>query len=188
MKKFEFLDITTADVCFVAYGKDLNELFSNAALAMFETMINPNQIKPQSKKNLEVKGNDMKSLMFDWLNELLFYFGAENLAFSKFEVEIDKKTFSLKAVCSGEKIDPERHEIRTEVKATTYHKMEIEKNDIWKARVILDVWLTLTSNIAKAELAKSSFKSFPVASNAVSDVVISKNLNGILSLSCIVEV
>jgi len=140
MRKFKFLDITTADVCFVAFGKTLNELFANAALAMFETMIDTTQLKQKEKRVLEVKGEDLKSLLFDWLNELLFHFGSENLVFSKFDVKIDKKKFKLKAICWGERIDPQRHEIKAEVKATTYHKMKINKTkEGWKAQVILDI-------------------------------------------------
>lgn len=140
MRKFEFIDITTADVCFIAYGKDLNELFSNAALAMFETIIDTKKVESKVKKVLEIKGEDMKSLLFDWLNELIFYHGSENLAFSKFDVKVDKNNFKLKAICWGEEIDLQKHDIRTEVKATTYHKMKIEKvKDEWKTRVILDV-------------------------------------------------
>lgn len=139
MKKFEFVDITTADTAFVAYGKDLDGLFSNAALAMFEVMINTKQIKPKIKKKIKVDGNDFQSLMFNWLNKLLVYVDSENLAFSKFKVKIDEKTFKLQAECSGEKIDTKKHETRTMVKAATYHQMKIEKNKIWKAQVIVDV-------------------------------------------------
>jgi len=139
MKKFEFLDITTADAAFEAYGKDLNELFSNSALAMFEVMINTEKVGPKIEKEVKVDGNDLESLMFNWLNELLVFYGAENLAFSKFEVEIDEKNLKLEAKCYGEEIDPEKHEAKTEVKACTYHKMEIKKNEFWKARVILDI-------------------------------------------------
>ena len=140
MKKFEFLDITTADTAFAAYGKDLNEVFANAALAMFEVMINTKQIKPEIKKTVEIKAQDLKSLLFDWLNELLFYFGSENLVFSKFDPKIDKKSFKLNAICWGEKIDLKRHEIKTEVKATTYHKMKIKKTKQgWSTQVILDI-------------------------------------------------
>ena len=139
MKKFEFLDITTADAAFLAYGKNLNELFENAALAMFEVMINTEQIKCKIERKIEVNGNDLASLMFNWLNELLFYVDAENLAFSKFEVEVDERNFKLKAKCKGEKIDPEKHETRVVVKSATYHKLEIKKNEVWKARVILDI-------------------------------------------------
>jgi SHS2 domain-containing protein len=140
MKKFEFVDITTADVAFIAYGRSLNELFSNSALAMFEVMIDTKQVKPKVKREIEVKGNDLQSLMFNWLNELLFYSGSENLAFSKFKVKVDEKNFKIKAECLGEEINPGKHETRTEVKATTYHKMEIKKvKNIWHAQVILDI-------------------------------------------------
>jgi SHS2 domain-containing protein len=139
MKKFEFVDITTADTAFVAYGKDLNELFENATLAMFEVMINTEQIKPKVERKIKVTGNDLQSLMFNWLNNLLLFVDSENLAFSYFKVKIDEKNFTLNAVCKGEKINPKKHETRTAVKACTYHQMKIEKNKIWKARVILDI-------------------------------------------------
>lgn len=139
MKKFEFLDITTADVGFAAYGKNLNELFANSALAMFEVMISTKQIKPKIERKIKVKGNDLQSLMFSWLNELLVFVDAENLAFSEFDVKIDEKKLTLKAVCKGEEIDKEKHEIRTNVKAATYHKMEIKKNKEWKSQVIVDI-------------------------------------------------
>jgi len=140
MKKFEFLDITTADTAFAAYGKDLNELFENAALAMFEVMVNTKQIKPKIKKTVKVKNDDLKGLLFAWLNELLIFYGSDNLAFSKFEVKVDEDKMELKAICYGEEIDPEKHEVKTEVKAATYHKMEIKKLDErWEAKVIVDI-------------------------------------------------
>jgi SHS2 domain-containing protein len=140
MKNFEFLDITTADAAFAAYGKNLNELFANAALAMFEVMVNTEQIKPRIEKEVEIEAKDLCGLLFEWLNNLLIFYGSENLAFSKFNVKIDEKNFKLRSKCFGEKINPERHETKTEVKACTYHKMEIKKvNDKWRAQVIVDI-------------------------------------------------
>jgi SHS2 domain-containing protein len=140
MKKFEFVDITTADVAFIAYGKDLNELFANAATAMFEIMINTKQVKPKLKREIKVDGDDLESLMFNWLNNLLVYVDGENLAFSKFDVKIDEKKFNLDAICEGEEIDVKRQETRTGIKAATYHKLEVKKvNDYWQARVIVDI-------------------------------------------------
>jgi len=137
--KFKFLDITTADVAFEAYGKDLNELFANAALAMFEVMINTKQIEPKIERKVRIEGNDLQSLMFNWLNSLLVFVDSENLAFSKFEVRIDEEKLKLEAICKGEEIKREKHETRTHVKAATYHQMEIKKNKIWKVKVILDI-------------------------------------------------
>ena len=140
MEKFKFVDITTADVAFEAYGKDLNELFANSALAMFEVMVNTEEIEPKVERKVELEANDLEGLLFEWLNELLFYYGSENLAFSRFEVEVDEKELKLKAKCFGEEINPARHETKTEVKAATYHNLEIKKEDgSWRARVILDI-------------------------------------------------
>lgn len=139
MKKFEFVDITTADIAFIAYGKDLNELFANAALAMFEVMINTKKVKPTLKREVKVDGDDLESLMFNWLNNLLVYVDGDNLAFSKFDVKIDEKKFNLDATCYGEEINNKKHETRTEVKAATYHKLEVKKEEFWQARVIVDI-------------------------------------------------
>jgi SHS2 domain-containing protein len=140
MKKFEFVDITTADVAFVAHGRDLNELFANSALAMFEVMVNTKQIKPKIEKKIKVKAEDLKSLLFSWLNELLVYVDGDNIAFSEFDVKVDGKKFELAAKCKGEKIDRKMHETRTAVKSCTYHQMKVEKTkEGWKAQVILDI-------------------------------------------------
>ena len=140
MEKFEFIDITTADVAFIAYGKNLNELFSNAALAIFEIMINTKQIKPKVKKKVRTSGNDLESLMFNWLNALLVYVDGNNLAFNKFKVKVNEKRLSLTAECRGERMDSKKHETRTAVKAATYHKLEVNKEkNYWKAKVIVDI-------------------------------------------------
>lgn len=140
MERFEFVDITTADVAFVAYGKSLNELFSNAALAFFEVMINTKQVKPKVTKNVKVSGEDLESLMFNWLNALLVYVDGSNLAFSKFNVAVDERKLRLIGECIGEKIDSKRHETRTVIKAATYHKLKVKREgDVWKARVIVDI-------------------------------------------------
>lgn len=140
MKQFEFLEFATADVVFKAYGKNLTELFKNAALALFEIMVNTKKVEPKIRKKISVKGDDIKSLMFKWLNELIFYVDAQGLAFSKFDVKIDEKKMTLDAEVWGERINPEKHEIREDAKACTYHKMEIKKKKGgWEAQIIIDI-------------------------------------------------
>lgn len=140
MKKFEPVDITTADVAFIAHGKSLNEVFSNAALAMFDVMVNTRQVKPKKSISFELDGTDINSLMFNFLNKLLFYVDAESMVFTKFKVIVDENIFHLKAECFGEKVR-KKMETRTEVKAATYHQMKIwkEAKGIWNAKVILDI-------------------------------------------------
>ncbi len=142
MKKFEIIDITTADIAFKAYGKDINELFENSAFALFSIIGNISKVDRKIKKDVKCEANDLISLMFNWLNELLFLSDSEYVIFSNFKVDIKKineSNFVLNAICEGEKIDEKKHEIKTHVKAATYHNMKIEKNDVWEAQVILDV-------------------------------------------------
>ncbi len=140
MERFEFIDITTSDVAFKAYGKDLNELFANAALALFEVMVNTEKVEPKVVEHVILKDADLKSLMFDWLNHLIYCADAKNLVFSRFNIRVKKKGYELEGDVSGEQIDQGKHEPRTHVKACTYHMMEIKKTpEGWVAQVILDI-------------------------------------------------
>ncbi len=138
--RFEFFDVT-ADTGYWSFGSSLEESFENAALAMFEVMTNTSQIRKLEKREIEVISEDKISLLYDFLEELLFIHEVEYLVFSDFEVEIQKlkEKYKLNGVAEGEKINPEVHEIRGEVKAVTFHKMEIRKEDGYKVRVILDI-------------------------------------------------
>ncbi|MEM5813077.1 MAG: archease [Candidatus Aenigmatarchaeota archaeon] len=141
-KKFETVDITTADVAIAAYGKNLEELFENAALGMMNIITNTKKIKKNIKKDIKVDANDLESLMFNWLNEILFYIDAYQLLFSKFKIkieEIDNKKLILQAICYGDRITNNRYEIKTHIKAATYHNLKIEKNKVWKSIIIFDI-------------------------------------------------
>lgn len=131
LNQFEFFDVT-ADVGFRAYGQDLNDAFGNAALAMFEVMTDTSQVKPKVKREILVESEDEKALLYDWLSELLFIHDYEGLVFSQFTVTIQQKdpeTFNLSAVVWGEEFNQATHEVRDEVKAVTFHLMEIVKEE-----------------------------------------------------------
>ena len=136
---FEWADITTSDVAFRARGKNLSELFANAGLALEEVMTDTSKVKEKVSRTVELEAIDLKQLMFKWLTELIYYRDAEGLVFSKFDVSVDKDGLAMSAVVSGEELDKNVHEIRTQVKACTYHKMKIQKNAEWGAQVILDI-------------------------------------------------
>lgn len=141
-EKYEFVDITKADTAFVAFGRDLNEMFSNSGLALSATIANIENVEQKEERHVEVGGYDLKSLMFSWLSDILFLSSSENLLFSKFDVEIEKEgeDYKLKGKCFGEIFDENKHEMNVEVKAITYHMMEIKEEDgVWKSQVIVDI-------------------------------------------------
>ena len=137
MKKFEYFD-STADIGFKAYGKNMNEAFENAGLAIFNIISNTDDINPTREISFEVASEDDVSLLYDYLEELLFYHETEFMLFSRFHVEIDEN-FHLKATISGEAIDWDRHERKTEIKAITFHKMDVKKTDFVELQAIVDL-------------------------------------------------
>nr|WP_319374376.1 archease [uncultured Methanobacterium sp.] len=141
VNKFEFFDVT-ADVGFRACGKDMDEAFQNAALATFDVMTDTSKIKPTVKREILIEAEDEKALLYDWLSELLFLHDYEGLVFSRFAVitrQKDPETFILQGEIWGEKFNRASHEVRDEVKAVTFHLMEINKEeDKCTLQVILD--------------------------------------------------
>lgn len=142
-KKFKFLE-HTADVKIKAWGDTCKEAFEQAALALQAT-ISPeiDRIALKTKKKIEVTAEDQEALLFDFLSEFLYIFDVEKLIFGEIRVNTLEKhddNLSLKATLKGEKFDPEKHEIGTEVKAITYSYMKIEeKKDITEIEVVLDI-------------------------------------------------
>ncbi len=143
-KKYEFFDVT-ADVGFWAYGKSLNEVFKNAALAMFDVISDTKLVSETESRKISIESEDLISLLYDFLEELLIIHEIDLILFSNFDISIEKEcndriiSYKLKAVAIGEYIDWNVHERKSEVKAVTFHMMDVFYEDIFKARVILDL-------------------------------------------------
>ncbi|MEK6934825.1 MAG: archease [Nanoarchaeota archaeon] len=131
----------TADIGFNLEASSLDELFKAAATATFETMVDLKQIKPKTKKTIKLKNKEVDKLLFDFLDELIFLKDSKYMLFSKFNIKIKqvKDTYNLQAEISGEKINQKTQELKTDVKAITFHEFFIKKNKNWKARFILDI-------------------------------------------------
>ena len=121
----------------VAYGKSLAEAFANAAYGLFSLIVEPNKVKKKESRKVTVQAQDAESLLFNWINELIYIFEVERLLFKSFDIT-EFTGQSLEATCWGEKYDPSRHQLRTGVKSATYHMLKVdgEKN---RVQVIFDV-------------------------------------------------
>ncbi len=129
--KYEFL-YHIADAKFRAYGSTMEEAFENAALAMFNVMINTENLKPVEVREIETTSSDIKMLLADWLSELLYLFEVDGIVFCEFKIGRIEKTgegFSLTGKAWGEPIDLSRHSFDTQVKAVTLHELEVQEKD-----------------------------------------------------------
>ncbi|MBO6123411.1 MAG: archease [Methanobrevibacter sp.] len=137
MKNYEYFDVT-ADIGFKSYGETLNEAFENAGLAIFNIISDTSDIEPLREISFKIRSEDEISLLYDYLEELLFYHEIEFMLFSEFHVEI-YDDLTLKATIRGEEINWDKHERKTEIKAITFHKMDVKKTDRWQLQAIVDL-------------------------------------------------
>ena len=137
MKQYEYFDVT-ADIGFKSYGANLNEAFENAGLAIFNIISDTSDIDGEVEKSFEVTSEDEVSLLYDYLEELLFLHETEFMLFSEFHVDIDDN-LHLKATIKGEPIDWDKHERKTEIKAITFHKMDVKKTSHYELQAIVDL-------------------------------------------------
>lgn len=138
MKKYEFFE-HTADSKFRAYGESLEECFSNAAEAMCSIMYKTEDIKPKKQKDIEVAGTDLKSLLYNFLEEIIVLLDTDSLLINHVaELEITKnEKYYLKAKLFGD-IYSEEYSTHGDVKAITYNEMEINKNPLF-VQVVVDI-------------------------------------------------
>ena len=138
MVRYKFLD-HTADVLFEAYGKDLNEVFENSALASFDVQVELKKVNANIKKRIKLENKDIGNLLYDFLEELIYLKDAESLVFSKFKVKITGN-YILYADIEGEKINQNKHDLKVDVKAVTLHDFSLKKTkNGYKARILLDI-------------------------------------------------
>jgi SHS2 domain-containing protein len=136
-------EIGTADIAFEATGRDLTELFIAATDATMNVMIdNLDAIEPRETRHIELSNDKLDMLLFDLLQELIYFKDAERLLLRVRDARIDEndEKYFLKAEAAGERLDATRHHQRADVKAVTLHGFSVEKQDGgWKATVLLDI-------------------------------------------------
>lgn len=137
MKKYEYFE-ATADIGFKAYGKDMNEAFENASIAMFNIITDTDDVEPKKEISFEITSEDEVSLLYDYLEELLFHHEIDFMLFSEFHLQIDEN-LHLMAKIRGEEINWDKHERKTEIKAITFHKMKVDQTDTVELRAIVDL-------------------------------------------------
>ncbi|MBN2073401.1 MAG: archease [Actinobacteria bacterium] len=142
--RFEIIE-HLSDTGIKFYGGSPEELFSNAAEAMFSIMGSTKNVRAEKSLNITIDkiAGSLDDLIVLWLERLLYHFEVDGMIFSSFRVSrIEKEAglFGLSGTALGEAYDPSRHRIEVGIKAPTYHKLKImESNGLWQGTVIFDI-------------------------------------------------
>ncbi len=142
MERFETIDIS-GDAGIRAFGRDLRELFVNAAFGMYDLMTDTAGIDGDKEIDISVESDTVEGLLVSWLNELIFNFDVhgfigKNIAIR--ELSEEGQPMGLRASLTVGEFDPERHVRKLLVKAATYHRIRVERSgDTWQGDVIFDI-------------------------------------------------
>ncbi len=153
---FELFD-HTADLGLRVRAATLADLLAEAGRGLLAMhVVNPEAVRVQREKTIELTSDDQSYLLFDWLSELLYAFESEKLLLAEFEIEITRgdigwegeapaeplgSPYQLRATCRGELRDDSRHILDHEVKAITYHGLSVQQtaDGNWQGEVIVDI-------------------------------------------------
>jgi len=136
MKHYELIE-HTADVGVKAYGTTLAEAFEHAAEGMFDIITDKSSITHTGEYQILLEAPDLEQLLVDWLSQLLFLNGAYDLVFGKFQVTLTGNCLSARVF--GEKYDTKRHRMGVEIKAVTYHILQVHERDPTFVQVLFDI-------------------------------------------------
>jgi len=139
---FEVLE-HPADMGFRAWAPTLTDLFAVCARALTAVLVDLESIDADRAESVEVLGDDVETLLYNWLAEILYLFDGEKKLFCEFSIlshRISDGTEFLQAELKGANYDREKHEIKTYVKAITFHQLKIEHTQAgYAAQVFLDI-------------------------------------------------
>jgi len=128
-----------ADVGIVGFGTSLQEAFEEAAVAMFDLIVDVGQVEPNDEVTVECQGADTEELFVEWLNALLAQADIHRMAFSEFSIQ-HMNGHRLSGIARGEQLDGERHGPKLEVKAATYSMLSVDHDgNRWSVRCVVDV-------------------------------------------------
>lgn len=133
----------TGDIGIHVTAETLPQLFERAAIGMFDVLTDLSTVQASEPNTVAATGRDREALMVHWLSELNYHHTVNHELYCDFRVDdIDQAggAWSLSATVRGEPIDPDRHTVYTEIKAITFHGLEVHETEAgWAVQVIFDM-------------------------------------------------
>ena len=132
---------TSADIGLIASGESLAEMLTEAALGLTSVMVELEDLAGTRSIEVEISGQDETELLYRWLSEIIYLKDAENFLLKHCRIEISEKTpLTLHGRLTGDNITPSRQRLKTDVKAVTFYKLQVKReNNLWLGEAVLDL-------------------------------------------------
>jgi len=136
---YKLLDHAT-DAVIEITASNLKEAFTVAGQSVVDITLDSEKVEEKEQRSLKVTGKDLRYLLFNWLEEVNYQLITEGFAIHRFELNISKNSeYKLNATAYGEPLDLQKHHFRVEIKAPTFHEMEINEGKEVVMRFLLDL-------------------------------------------------
>ena len=136
---YKLLDHAT-DAVIEITASNLKEAFVVAGQSVVDITLDPEKVEEKEQRMLKVTGKDLRYLLFNWLEEVNYQLITEGFAIHRFVLDISKNSeYKLNATAYGEPLDLQKHHFRVEIKAPTFHEMEITEGKQVVMRFLLDL-------------------------------------------------
>ena len=130
----------TTDAVIEVTADTLEDAFKIAGISVIETILDISKVTENDRKSIQVKGKDLKYLLYNWLEEIIILTITDGFAGKRILVTISKdEEYKIDAEIFGETIDLKKHEFKVEIKSPTFHEMKIEEKDNVTMRYLLDL-------------------------------------------------
>jgi len=142
MGRWRFVeDVALADSAVDLEGRDLDDLFETAAMALAELMVDPATVSVTLEQTVAIEAAELDLLLYDWISELIFLKDRDRQVFTRCQARVEGEgPFRLRARLEGGVIDPERTDLRADPKAVTFHQFRLAQAEgQWRARLVIDI-------------------------------------------------
>ena len=129
----------TADMGMHVFGLTAKDLFQNAAMALMDQLVESAGLHARQDRQIIITGNDWPDLMINWLREILYLWVGKALLVHSIQIESIAEN-NLSAFVRVDPFSTQRHVLKTEIKAVTYHQAQVlDTGSQWEAKVIFDI-------------------------------------------------
>ncbi len=136
---YKLLEHTT-DAFIEVTASDLTEAFTTAGNSVIETTLDRYTVEEKEERVIKVKGKDLRYLLYNWLEAVIYQLITDGFAIKRIQLDLQKnEEYEISATSYGEPIDLKKHNFKVEIKAPTFHEMEILEGKEVKMKFLLDL-------------------------------------------------
>jgi SHS2 domain-containing protein len=137
-KCYEYID-HTADLGIRGYGKTFLDALIHVAQGMFAAIHDLKYVDAVESRPVDITAATAEDLVVQYLSYLLYLHDAEKFITKEYQIQVNDSNRIL-GTLRGERFNPDKHYILDEVKAVTYHQLQVEQIDQgWMIQVICDL-------------------------------------------------